>query len=352
MNQNRMRIVSESDAAALHGIIAGSSVITVVSHTHPDGDAVGSCLAFRSFLRQQGKDAEVVLPDSPGEVLMFLEGAETMTIASENREKAAERFSSSDLLVCLDFNKADRTGCLEEEVNSFRGHKVMIDHHLSPDRESFGLVISRCGISSTAELLYWVLMALPETCGDASRLPHDAAEALMTGMTTDTNNFANSVYPSTLMMASDLLEAGVDRDRIISMIFNRHRENRLRAMGWLLKDEMTITENGVAYMILTSDTVRRFGLKDGDTEGFVNLPLAIGKVRMSILVKADGDRGFRISIRSKEGTSANSCAKTYFNGGGHELAAGGRLRCPEDIPATDRVSAAAYIEKVTAEFFR
>ena len=105
-------------------------------------------------------------------------------------------------------------------------------------------------------------------------------------------------------------------------------------------------------MILTSDTVRRFGLKDGDTEGFVNLPLAIGKVRMSILVKADGDRGFRISIRSKEGTSANSCAKTYFNGGGHELAAGGRLRCPEDIPATDRVSAAAYIEKVTAEFFK
>ena len=352
MNQNRMRIVSESDAAALHGIIAGSSVITVVSHTHPDGDAVGSCLAFRSFLRQQGKDAEVVLPDSPGEVLMFLEGAETMTIASENREKAAERFSSSDLLVCLDFNKADRTGCLEEEVDSFHGHKVMIDHHLSPDRESFDLVISRCGISSTAELLYWVLMALPETCGDASRLPHDAAEALMTGMTTDTNNFANSVYPSTLMMASDLLEAGVDRDRIISMIFNRHRENRLRAMGWLLKDEMTITENGVAYMILTSDTVRRFGLKDGDTEGFVNLPLAIGKVRMSILVKADGDRGFRISIRSKEGTSANSCAKTYFHGGGHELAAGGRLRCPEDIPATDRASAAAYIEKVTAEFFR
>ena len=58
MNQNRMRIVSESDAAALHGIIVGSSVITVVSHTHPDGDAVGSCLAFRSFLRQQGKDAE------------------------------------------------------------------------------------------------------------------------------------------------------------------------------------------------------------------------------------------------------------------------------------------------------
>ena len=193
MNQNRMRIVSESDAAALHGIIAGSTVITVVSPTHPDGDAVGSCLAFRSFLRQQGKDAEVVLPDSPGEVLMFLEGAETMTIASENREKAAERFSSSDLLVCLDFNKADRTGCLEEEVDSFHGHKVMIDHHLSPDRESFGLVISRCGISSTAELLYWVLMALPETCGDASRLPHDAAEALMTGMTTDTNTFANSV---------------------------------------------------------------------------------------------------------------------------------------------------------------
>jgi phosphoesterase RecJ-like protein len=60
------------------------------------------------------------------------------------------------------------------------------------------------------------------------------------------------------------------------------------------------------------------------------MPLSIADVRMSLLLKEDTDR-IRVSIRSKKGTSANRCARLYFNGGGHENAAGGRL----DIPVTE-----------------
>ena len=65
-------------------------------------------------------------------------------------------------------------------------------------------------------------------------------------------------------------------------------------------------------------------MQEGDTEGFVNEPLSIAKVRMSILAREDKNE-IRISIRSKKGTSANMCAKLFFNGGGHENAAGGKL---------------------------
>ena len=53
----------------------------------------------------------------------------------------------------------------------------------------------------------------------------------------------------------------------------------------------------------------------------------IGKVRMSIFAREE-DSEIRISIRSKNGTSANRCAGLFFNGGGHENAAGGKLLMP------------------------
>ena len=79
----------------------------------------------------------------------------------------------------------------------------------------------------------------------------------------------------------------------------------------------------------------------------MNLPLSIGKVKMSLLLKEDGDK-IRVSIRSKKGVSANRCSRLHFNGGGHENAAGGRLRIPQDIAGADH--AAAYIEEHTHIF--
>ena len=187
-------------------------------------------------------------------------------------------------------------------------------------------------------------MAMPAIEADASRLPAEAAISLMTGMTTDTNNFANSVYPSTLIMASTLLAAGVNRDMILEKLYNQHSENRLRLMGHMMKDLLTLTPDGAAYIVLDKQTQEAYNVQEGDTEGFVNMPLSIADVRMSILIKEDTDR-LRVSIRSKKGTSANGCARMYFNGGGHENAAGGRL----EIPVTE---AAAYIEKHVHDFFK
>ena len=226
--------------------------------------------------------------------------------------------------------------------------KVLIDHHLFPDTERFDLVFSTQEISSASELLFHILKAMPQCGGKASNLPFKVAEALMTGMTTDTNNFNNSVYPSTFNMASELIAMGVDRDRILFNLFNQFGENRLRLLGEMLKDLMKITPDGVAYMVLDKEILSRYHVNEGETEGFVNMPLSIKEVRMSLLLKEDGDR-VRVSIRSKKGTSANMCARRHFNGGGHENAAGGRLYIPQDI--NDISEAGEYIERHTHIFF-
>ena len=167
-------------------------------------------------------------------------------------------------------------------------------------------------------------------------------------MTTDTNNFANSVFPGTFEMAAALIGAGVDRDGILSSLYNNYRENRLRLMGFLMSERLRITPDGVAYIILDEDIQKRFDFRRGESEGFVNMPLSIATVRMSIFLTQE-DGVFRVSVRSKKGTSANLCAATYFNGGGHEQAAGGKLVVGKDLASAS--DAEAYILKATGKFF-
>jgi phosphoesterase RecJ-like protein len=93
--------------------------------------------------------------------------------------------------------------------------------------------------------------------------------------------------------------------------------------------------------------MKKYNVEEGDTEGFVNIPLTIDGIRLSVFAKED--EGFvRISVRSKKGTSANLCAKTWFHGGGHENAAGGRLYIPKDI--ADINQAGDYIMNATTRF--
>ncbi len=333
----------------LHDFIVESARIVTVSHTHPDGDALGSSLAMNGWLSSLGKDVVSLFPDSVSDNIGFVPEGERILIHSENPEAVADAVAAADLIVCLDFNSFSRTEAMAGILAGAECRKVLVDHHIGPDCDSFDVCISETEVSSASELLYHVLMLMPEVGGDASRLPASSARALMIGMTTDTNNFSNSTYPSTLQMASELLAAGVDREEILSHILQEYRENRLRLLGHLLKDVMTITEDNVAYMVLDAGMLEKYDVREGDTEGLVNMPLTIGRVRMSIMLKQDNGH-FRVSIRSKKGTSANRCAKLYFNGGGHEQAAGGKLFFPGDI--ADSRDAAAYIETKTSEFFK
>lgn len=344
-----MQALDPADVQRLETLLASAKRACIVVHTHPDGDAVGSGAAMLAYLRQcRGLDARLLLPDSAPASLSFALPAEGVIDAACEPDSARAWIAGCDLLFCLDMNTFSRAEALAVPLRESQARKVMIDHHLNPDRAVFDLIFSEMELSSTCELLYWLLLSLPGV-GTAGRLPGAVLGSLMTGMTTDTNNFANSVFPSTLRMASELLAAGVDRDALLDRLYHDYRENRLRAMGACLQERMRITPEGAALMVLDRAFLRRFDLQDGETEGFVNLPLGIGRVRISLLLRED-DGHFRVSIRSKEGVSANRLATEVFHGGGHECAAGGKLYFPEDVPGPDQ--AEDFLVDVTARFMR
>lgn len=336
------------NVASLKQILDSSVKVTVVVHTHPDGDALGSGRAMTDYLSKRlGKDARLIIPDSVPHTLTFLmEGFDTLD-ASKEPEAAAERIASSDLILVEDLNELHRTEQLSGLIASSPATKVLIDHHLHPETAPYALVFSEPERSSTCELLYFILKELEG--GSITGIPASSLHSLMTGMTTDTNNFANSVIPTTLQMASELLQAGVDRDDIIDKLYHSDSEQRLLCFADMISNHLTILSSGVSYMIMTEEMQSAYGVDAGETEGLVNMPLKVDRVRMSIFIREDAGH-FRVSIRSKRGISARNMAAEYFHGGGHELAAGGKIFWPADIPSKD--AAAGYLEEITARFLR
>ena len=344
-----MKRLRREDLTLLERHIASASRITITAHAHPDGDALGSTVGLLSFLRSRRgcSDCMIVLPDKIAPSLNFVTrgyGRDILTPQMHPGE-VSERIRTSDLIFCLDCAGFSRTEGLEGMFKASGAKKILIDHHLGPQKEDFCLVFSETEISSASELLFYILTEME----DGAPLPYNTGRALMCGMTTDTNNFANSVFPTTLDMASALLQQGIDRDSIVQKAFNTYRVRRLRLLGHLLDSKLVIVGNG-AYMIMTKEEERRFDIREGETEGFVNIPLSAGRIKMSVFLKETDDAHFRVSVRSKKGWSANAFARRYFHGGGHENASGGKLFFPGDIPGPQ--DAAAYVEKAMIEFLK
>lgn len=337
-----MPILTQEKIHSLQAMLKAASRVVVLGHIHPDGDALGSTTAMALFLKEKlGKEVACVLPDTPpGNLHFILAPAIPYHCYDAAPNAAVEAVEKADLIILQDCNAFNRTEGLEEPLKASSAKKILIDHHLNPDSNAFHLVFSTAEISSTCELLYWILK-------EAGWQP-DAliGSPLLAGMTTDTNNFANSVFPSTFRMASELLAAGVDRDAILEKLYWCYRDNRVRVMGYMQNEGLHILPNGAAYMILTKDIQQRFDIREGETEGLVNIPLSVESVRLSLLAKEDQGH-FRISVRSKRGTSAQNLARQYFHGGGHENAAGGKI-LPEDFSPAQGIQ--AYVEQILKAF--
>ena len=334
------------DTAPFEALIAEARDIVLIGHFNPDGDAVGSVTAAWQYLKTRGKRARIILPSPHPESLAFLEPAEAPILICERDLGEARRMvAAADLLLCLDFNRLARTEYLEDDILASPAKKVLIDHHIAAETDRFDLVYSTTDVSSACELLYRILLAMPDVAGDPSRLSLRCAESLYAGMMTDTNNFSNSVSPGTFEMAARLIARGVDKNALQDKVLNCYSVSRTRLMGHMIQDKMVVLpQYEAAYMLLSNREKEQYDFLPGDSEGFVNLPLAIRDVQVSALFTESPDGTYiRVSLRSKSPVNVNRLAVRSFNGGGHRNASGGRLYIPlEDVPA--------YFEKALADY--
>ncbi len=315
------RIIDEKSVRRLKELIDDSEKILIISHTAPDGDAIGSSLAAMHVLMSIGKDARVLVPDQPLANLRNLPGAKEITDACRYPDFAAKLFDESDLVLCLDFNEPKRVDRVAPLLESCKAPKVLIDHHLHPS-DFAEVSISHPEMSSTCYLLFRVLCRLELF----NFIDKNAAECLLAGIMTDTGNFSyNCSDPELYIVVSELLKKGADRDRLYSRLFNTFSANCLRLNSYALLNKMELFESkGAALITLSREELNRFHYSKGDTEGLVNRPLSIPGIRYSAFLREESDF-VKVSMRSVGDFPVNLLCSEHFGGGGHLNAAGGEF---------------------------
>lgn len=310
-----------------HKALEQTRKIVLATHVNPDGDAIGALMGLGPFLKKEGYEVTMISPTRYPEFLSFLDPGNEIVVYSRDNQAALHAVNQADMIVALDvsgFSRMDELGKAMQKATAF---KVLMDHHTDPVTGEFDLVFSTTRISSTCELTYRVI----KTWKENAVFSKDQATAFLAGIITDTNQFANSVYPGTFRVTSELVTFGADTEFIYDQIYRNFSYNRMRLMGYALQNIRLLPEYKCGYIVLTLDVLEKFGYSNGDTEGFVNLPLAIKGVSVSAFFLQRADH-IKVSLRSKGDIPVNEIARKFYQGGGHLNASAGKMTdSTEDI---------------------
>lgn len=318
--------------AELQALLAQPKQVFITTHHKPDADALGSSLAWASYLKKKGHSVTVVTPSDYPAFLNWMQGNDEVVVYEprHNDRQVRDLVNRAELIFCLDFNCLGRINELGEYVRQAPGTKVLIDHHQRP--ENFADVsFSNPKAAATAEQIFEIIRDL----GDQDLVDQGMGEALYAGIMTDTGSFR---HPSTSrnvhLIIAELLNAHIDLASVHRRIYDSHSEIRLRFLGYILKDKLVVNrEFNTAYIAVTQQELRDYESKTGDTEGLVNYALSIeGIVFAAVFI----DRGsaVKISFRSVGDFSVSDFSRNHFEGGGHHNASGGVSNEPLDTTVT------------------
>ncbi|MBQ9364046.1 MAG: DHH family phosphoesterase [Bacteroidaceae bacterium] len=318
--------ISPQEVQQVKKLFDGCKNVVIVTHQSPDGDAIGSTLALWEYLTRKGKNATIIVPNYFPDFLKWMNGSDKIILFERRKSVSYNLLNMADLVCVLDLNEFARMGDEMGKVVAGlrRTRKLLIDHHLDPEKNHFDTVISRPKCSSTCELLFRLLTAI----GGVEQMPFHGFEDIYAGMYTDTGGFSfNSNDPDIFLILAELLQKGIDKDRIVRNINNFYTADRFRLMGYVLYEKLQVfPELHASVFSITKEELKRFNYLKGDMEGIVNMPLGIRGHKLSISLREDTEKPvIWVSIRSYDEISAQDMATRFFNGGGHFNAAGGRL---------------------------
>jgi len=304
----------------INTLLTPENKIVILTHYNPDGDAIGSSLGLKHYLKAKGIFAEVIVPNDFPKFLKWMPEAKKVLIGEYKRKVASDLIHDADVIFCLDFNAHSRIGLLGDWLNQSKAKKILIDHHQQP--EDFDFVYSDTIIPATCQMVYHFIEAMD----DEQLVDKDIAECLYTGIMTDTGGFRfRSTSAATHRIIANLIEHGADPAMITSNTWDTNTVSRLHLLALILGRIEVVKDGKVAVLYLTREELKEYGFQKGDTEGFVNYGLSIIGVKMAAFFMEDLYENFiKISFRSKDDMDVNQFSRKYFNGGGHINAAGGK----------------------------
>ncbi len=288
--------------------IADAKRVLIGTHEHPDGDALGSTLAFIHALRAQGKEAVGFIPDAPPEFFAFLPGLQDLTTTKPD-------VASFDVVIVLDYTQLYRTH-MEEEVIAHPA-TICIDHHYDNLKQTkLNLVVPEA--AATAQIIYELFKE------GGIEVTSNIATCLLTGIFTDTGSFMHdSVTPDILDIASDLMNKGARLSHIAHETYQRKDLSGLKIWGRALSRIFTDEVTGASVSLITLKDLEECEATLDDLSGVVNMLNTLPNTKYAMLLVEYEPGKIKGSLRSEphKGVDVSKIAK-HLGGGGHKLASG------------------------------
>ena len=322
---------AESFTAARR-LVDGARKIVLTTHVQPDGDGLGSEVAFARWLRSEGKDVTILNPNPTPRRLAFFH--EIFPAEGFQADRAAELLAGADLLVVLDISVPGRLGPLQGPVGEHRPPTLIIDHHAGAATIE-GVDVRDEQAAATGEIVYRMLTAW------GAEIEPPVATALYAAIAYDTGGFryANTRV-TTHEIAADLLRLGADMALVHRHLFESMTPARVRLLAHVLSSFELSAGGRVASAILPRATLKGFGAEPDDVDGAVEALRSIEGVVMAVVVREVRDGATKVSFRSRGDADVNAFARG-FGGGGHKNASGAYFEEPL-VQVAARVIPAAY----------
>lgn len=297
-------------------IISAHDNFIIATHANPDGDALGSSYALLNFLRENGKKADLILPEPLPEAYR---GLVPDVCKKEFSEEALNNYSCC---LCLDVSIADRIALGGNlTLDKLNIPLINIDHH--PDNKLFGsknLVMPETAAS--AEIIFRAAKKLPDW-----KISSQTATLLLIGIVMDTGCFRfDNTSPEVLTATSELLSLGANHHEIIRRMYFSKPLSYMKFNADLVLNNLKTEFGGLyAQLYLEDEMLLKYGVDIKDIEGLIDSARMIDTVKIAAVIYKKGD-GFKISLRSKQKDISVGEIAREFGGGGHEMAAGAFIK--------------------------
>ncbi len=301
----------------------------LTTHLTPDGDGLGSQLALYRVLKAMGKTVQILNCSSvPADLRFMVRSGEIITYRADKHE---EEVKTVEHIIAFDLGGAGRLGRMEKPVRQAKGKRILIDHHIFDD-ELFTDGVVAPDRSSSAEITFELIRAMKR------EISREIAEPLYVGIVQDTGSFNyNTTNHYTHLVASELLQAGVNPHRIWKKLNCQQPFKRMRLLGQNLSRIDMSACGRVARVKVSLQFLKECDGEVRDAFEVVNYLLNIDGVEVGLLGLQIGTDRTKFSLRSSGRCDVFSVA-TSFGGGGHRFAAG--------FTVEDREFDAAYMDVV------
>lgn len=294
------------------GALSAGERFLLVTHEHPDGDALGSLLSMAMILRALGKDVVSFIAEDDLPLSYEYDWLDISEVASQIPSDVDQR-----VVVFLDCGNTERSPFADQAAAPEQ--LLNIDHHHDNTRfGSIDYVVEEA--SSTAEIVWDLAHGLEV------RLTIEIAEALYLGLITDTGRF---MYPNATArshaMATELLAVGIDGNLIFRRVYENLPEAKLHLFARALTAAERYLDGRLTLSILSNADFEQCGASASYTEGIVDFLRAVDGTKVAALIRETTDEdgpSFRISMRSSDGEIDVSKIARAGGGGGHPAAAG------------------------------